>query len=346
MSPKLRQALAASAALLLVPVLLLGSELSRAQDDSAAAADEGSGGEEAAAPAVPVKPRPAEILLRAPLRLTLDVVNTGKHLVAVGERGHILVSNNGRDWAQVPVPVQATLTAVTFTDERNGWAVGHDAVILHTADGGQTWALQNFQPELEKAFLDVMFVDARTGYAVGAFDLFYATTDGGTTWGEVDAAAIREEELYFHGIARLGDGSLIVAGETGMLGISAPGGGSWTRLTSPYEGTFFGVLPYGDKGAILYGLRGNVYVSEDAAAGQWTRIDTGTVASFFGGSRLADGRVLLVGASGAVFVVDARARTVRPLASGLAYSLTTVLPFKGQLLVAGESGPKLVAQAP
>ena len=40
------------------------------------------------------------------------------------------------------MPVSSDLTAVFFVDDKQGWAVGHDGVILHTADGGETWALQ------------------------------------------------------------------------------------------------------------------------------------------------------------------------------------------------------------
>jgi photosystem II stability/assembly factor-like uncharacterized protein len=32
------------------------------------------------------------------------------------------------------------LQSVFFTDNNNGWAVGNGGIILHTADGGDTWA--------------------------------------------------------------------------------------------------------------------------------------------------------------------------------------------------------------
>ncbi len=334
MSPKLRNALLISAAL----TMACGAMGLQAQEES---------GEAAAAPSAPVKPRPSELLPRAPQSLTLDLINTGKHLIAVGERGHILVSNDGAAWAQVSVPVRATLTAVSFIDADNGWAVGHDATILRSSDGGKTWRLQNFEPEKEQAFLDVLFTDAQHGYAVGAFGLFYATTDGGDNWAEVEAAPIREEELYFHSISRLGDGRLFIVGESGMMGVGDAEGGNWKRLTSPYEGTFFGALPHGDKGAIAFGLRGNVYVTDDVSNDKgWSRVETHTIASFFGGSLLPDGRALLAGASGTAMIVDVANKAASPLQSGLSSSLTGALMFKDRLVVAGDSGLRLVAQQP
>jgi len=297
--------------------------------------------EEAAAVAArPSKPVDAELMPRAAQRLTLDVINTGEHLIAVGERGHILVSNDGQQWAQVPVPVQSTLTAVTFVDASHGWAVGHDSSILATADGGRSWQLQNFQPEKETAFLDVVFVDRLRGYAVGAFGLFYATHDGGAHWAEVEAQAVREEELYFHSIIKLNDGSLFIAGETGMLGVSADGV-DWQRLQSPYEGTFFGALPHGGKGALVFGLRGNVYVTDDVRSNQWTRLPLETLSSFYGGALLADGRAVLAGLSGEIVLIDPVGKS-RSVSSGVSYSLAAVLPIKGGLVIAGENGLKRI----
>ena len=51
--------------------------------------------------------------------------------VAVGARGHILVSSDaGATWTQSPhVPTLALLTAVTMLDEQRAWVVGHDETI-------------------------------------------------------------------------------------------------------------------------------------------------------------------------------------------------------------------------
>ncbi|MDB5972394.1 MAG: hypothetical protein JWQ90_4844 [Hydrocarboniphaga sp.] len=286
--------------------------------------------------AAQVKPRASEIMPRASQSLTLAVVNNGKHLITVGDRGQILASNDGLKWAQVEVPVRSTLTAVAFVDDQTGWAVGFDATILKTEDGGKSWMLQNFEPEKETAFLSVAATDRHHAYAVGAFGLFYATSDGGISWAEVAAPAVRDEELSFHSIVRLNDGSLFIAGESGMLGLSS--GGKWQRLKSPYEGTFFGALPRGKKGALIFGLGGTIYVSDDVRSMRWSKLALGTEAALYGGTLLPDGRVLLVGLSGAVWVVDADGKRARPIASGVAFSLCGVAAVNGGLVVVGESG--------
>lgn len=327
-----------------------------AVDDAGAAADQGAEAETPAEPvAAPVKPRPAELARLAARGLMLDVANSGKHLFAVGDRGTVLVSNNSRDWAQVQTPVRSPLAGIAFADENVGYAVGHDAVILKTTDAGKTWLLQNFQPELEKPFLDVIALDADNVIAIGGYGLMYRTTDGGATWNEADAPAIRGDELHLNAISRLGNGSLLVVGEQGTMGVSSDGGGTWEKLTSPYEGSLYGAIPVGSGGALIYGLRGNVYRSDDVKGGQWTQVSVDTVSSFFGGAALPDGGVALVGLAGKVLKLDASGgvlpvvvTTPRTDANGnttdkeVTGSFAAAVAWAGRLVVVGEQGVQSV----
>jgi len=86
---------------------------------------------------------PAMKTLKAPYSMLLDVAAAGDRLVAVGDRGHVVYSDDdGYSWKQASVPVMTALTSVFFVDAMSGWAVGHDAVVLHSNDGGQTWVKQ------------------------------------------------------------------------------------------------------------------------------------------------------------------------------------------------------------
>ena len=134
-------------------------------------------------PIINAQPLDARLAPLASKSLLLDIIEINQSkLVAVGERGHILLSSDGVDWQQAQVPVQVTLTAVYFIDEMHGWAVGHDATILSSKDGGVSWQVQQRLPEVEKPLLDVLFFDRNTGVAVGAYGLFYRTNDGGQHW--------------------------------------------------------------------------------------------------------------------------------------------------------------------
>ena len=312
-----------------------------AEPAAEAAPEAAEAGGEAETPVAEVKPRPAELMPLTPKSLLLDVVKADGQFVAVGDRGGIIASPDGATWTQAQVPVRAALTAVHFPDPQHGWAVGHDAAIVATQDGGKTWALQNFKPELEKPFLDVLFIDASRGFAVGAYGLLYATADGGQTWTEPEAAAIREEELHFNSITRLGNGDLFIAGESGMLGVSSDGE-NWQRLSSPYESTLFGALPVGEKGALIFGLRGNVYITQDVRGGKWTQVQTDSVASMFGGTALPSGELAMVGLNGVILITDGQGQ-VRTLQTPAGTPLSAAIPLDGQLLAVGESGVQILA---
>jgi photosystem II stability/assembly factor-like uncharacterized protein len=136
--------------------------------------------------------------LAAQRSLVLDVTESASRAVAVGERGHVLLSESRSEWRQADeVPTRATLTAVDAVGNKV-WAVGHDGTILHSADGGLSWSLQrqerwsqegfdspDWTPRFASPLLDVLFVDAEHGYAVGAYSLLLRTDDGGTTWRQV-----------------------------------------------------------------------------------------------------------------------------------------------------------------
>ena len=213
----------------------------------------------------PIQPHPAMLSELADQSIVTDIGQAGDTLIAVGERGHILRSTDGKRWSQVESPVSVMLNRVTFVNDQIGWIGGHDATILKTIDGGQSWTLLNYQPELEQAVYDLHFFDADNGLAVGAYDLFWRTEDGGASWSPVDSP-VGQGELHHYSITELADGTLLIAGERSMLARSTDQGQTWERVASPYFGSYFGAVPNGETGAIIFGLRGNVYLLPNIAS--------------------------------------------------------------------------------
>ena len=284
---------------------------------------------------------PAQMMPLASESLLLDAVNAGPRFVAVGERGHVLASLDGHDWVQAEVPTRATLTAVTFADEAHGWAVGHDAVIVHTDDGGQTWSLQNFEPELERPFLDVLFLTPQRGFAIGAYSLFYETSDGGQTWTEHETP-VREDEWHFNAITRLDNGHLVIVGESGTVAVSSDAGETWTSAPSPYAGSYFDAVPFGDAGFMIIGLRGNAYWTTSAEDIVWTQVETGTGQTLLGGASLPGGGAVIVGLNGTVLKTVNNGRAMERLPNGVGVSLNSVLVNNGRLLAVGDRGSHII----
>ncbi|EJM39113.1 putative photosystem II stability/assembly factor-like protein [Pseudomonas sp. GM33] len=268
--------------------------------------------------------------------MVTGLARAGERLVAVGQRGHILYSDDaGQHWQQAQVPVSCDLLAVHFPTPQLGWAVGHDGVVLHSSDGGETWRRQldgrqvgpimlaYYQRQLDghpddadlqtrvadaqrmveegadKPFLDVWFENERVGYIVGAFNLIFRTDDGGLRWTPLLERTDNPGALNLYAVRPVGD-ELFIVGEQGLVMKLDRASGLFEALSTPYNGSFFGVT--GKPGvALVFGLRGNVFRSTDDGA-SWNRIDLGLPLSITASSVTADGRILLVSQAGHVLV--------------------------------------------
>jgi photosystem II stability/assembly factor-like uncharacterized protein len=251
--------------------------------------------------------------------LLLDIAHHDQQFVAVGERGHILTSNNGHQWQQMEVPTLATLTAVDF-NQSHVWAVGHDATIVYSADAGQTWSIQYQEPTLEKPLLDVLFFDENHGIAIGAYGLFLRSKDGGKTWlkevhpellnpDDVEyMAELKQEDESFYlqelqsiipNLNRVSfDGStLYLAGEAGLLATSNDFGVTWQRMEIDYIGSFFDIQLTAAGRLFAVGLRGNLFEWQQE---QWQELDSGTSFTFNSIVSVDSNTTLVLGNNGAM----------------------------------------------
>lgn len=229
----------------------------------------------------------------------MDVALAGDRLVAVGERGHILLSEDfGRNWRQVECPSRTTLTAVYFADPQHGWAVGHENVILASNDGGETWQRQYPDGGIEECYLDVFFHDKQRGFAIGAYGFAQATRDGGSSWEPLEVSM---DELHLNKVTAGPDGRLYAAVEAGELLTSGDAGETWDPLPSPYEGSLFGILPLGPRTLLTYGLRGHVFRSLDGGE-TWDAVVTDSTVLIMDGLRSSTGVIVLAGQSGKFLV--------------------------------------------
>jgi photosystem II stability/assembly factor-like uncharacterized protein len=269
--------------------------------------------------------------------LLLDIAIAGDSLVAVGERGHVVISNDqGQTWTQSLTPTRALLTAVTFPTAQLGWAVGHDGVILATSDGGKTWQRRDSGSDLDTIFLDVLFLDAKRGFIIGAYGKFLSTLDGGETW---TASHPSDEDVHYNRLTRDGAGWLYLAGEAGTLLISRNAGKEWSRLEVPYEGSLYGLIALDRSRLITYGLRGNIFLSTNGGA-TWEPETSDQKVLIMGGTVLKDGRVLLAGVGGNFFIgKDREFKFTLWKPAGFSTSVADLLVVSdGTLITVGEAG--------
>lgn len=305
----------------------------------------------------------------------LDLARAGARLVAVGERGIVLLSDdNGKAWRQAEVPVSVSLTAVQFADANNGWAVGHAGVVLVTHDGGEHWAVQldgrrAAQLELQaarqqltsatdqdaatarvqtaqrlisdgpdKPFLALTFVDDQHGLIVGAYGLAFATADGGRSWQSLMGQIDNPMGAHLYAIARQGK-HWFVAGEQGYLARSDDGGESFAALESPYPGSFFALQMREDGTLLAAGLKGNAFVSTDLGD-SFQPAPVPMPISFSDAIHTDDGQLLLVNQGGALFRTGGQPGTLlEPYGKPLGKPVASVIQAAdGSLVLAGFTG--------
>lgn len=282
----------------------------------------------ASEPAVaPVLQRPA-LLARQPAQAVLiDIARAGQRLVAAGEQGLILLSDDaGKHWRQTSVPVSVSLTALSFPTARQGWAVGHGGSILHTADGGESWTLQldgrqaaervlaavkedpaaterqrkvaegMVADGADKPLLAVHFSNDREGTAVGAFGLVLHTDDGGQTWASWGARLDNPAGNHLYAVVAA-DEQIYIAGEQGVLFSSLDNGAHFKRLRTPYEGSYFAANLSANGDLLLLGLRGNAWRTHDQGE-HWQQVGNPQSASLVASWRVDPVQVMLVDQAG------------------------------------------------
>lgn len=316
-------------------------------------------------PALPVRQPERQFLLAA--------AQVGHRLVAVGERGLVLLSEDlGESWRQAArVPVSVTLTAVSFVNDRQGWAVGHGGTILATSDGGEHWfvqadgvslakaalseaqglgagepggaadrALRSAQALLtdgpDKPLLDVHFENADRGWVVGAYNLFFETRDGGKTWLSARRLIDNPKEMHLYAIRSAGE-QVYLLGEQGQMHRSDDGGRSFKALQSPYAGSWFTLATGVDGSLLAGGLRGHLFRSTDRGE-SWQQVPGVPPISLVSAAPLGAKGMLAANQAGQVFLVGAGGH-LSLLHKSTVSALTGVLPLAdGGLLVTGASG--------
>jgi len=303
--------------------------------------------------------RPA-LAARSPERaVLLGAARAGFRIVAVGERGVVIVSDDGaQHWKQVGVPVSTTLTAVRFADKDHGYALGHGGTVLGTSDGGQSWkrlldGRQLAQVMLaaaksggdaaamksadrfvadgpDKPLLDLLVFDAKRVLVVGAYGIALFSEDGGATWNSWRARLDNPKELHLYAIRQRGD-RLVIAGEQGLVLQSTDRGATFKRVATPYAGSYFTVELPDDRTIVAAGLRGNAWRSPDAGA-NWSRIASPAPVSITASAIGPDGDVLFANQAGMVLaLVDG---VLKPLNTAPLPPLNFLLPLERSRVLA------------
>jgi len=284
------------------------------------------------------------------LLLDVDLLDGGR-LVASGERGHILYSDdNGKSWVQSDVPVIVNIIAANFVSDTTGWAVGHDGVVLKTTDGGESWIRQfdgfkaneqtliqrqkfveSLEAQLEEASddeiedLEFALEEAQFSLEDAQFDL-----DGGSTKPFLD--------VWFKD-----ENTGIIVGAYGQMFETTDGGATWnniaSRLDNPDRFHLNSIVEVQPGSLVVVGEAGLIMRSTDDGA-TWETLESPYDGSFFGAvsTRQLNG-LLVYGLRGHIFRSSDLGDSWEEIEVNTEQTLNSGRAFKdGTIMLVGNNG--------
>lgn len=272
----------------------------------------------------------AEPMPQATNALVLDVaVLEGGRLVAVGERGHVLLSDDrGGTWRQAPVPTRATLTAVAASGDLV-IAAGHDGVIVRSTDAGDSWTRVRedvFDPDSERTtngapLLDVIMLDGNRALAIGAYSLMLVSADAGATWTARSMPAVADAVAADPAGDGDGEGGVDGGDQADAEPADALLFDQDELMLDAEDDPHLNAIARLDGGRLfIVAERGASYLSDDDGA-TWLRRPLPYDGSMFGLEPLGAGRVLAYGLRGNALASDDNGDTWRVLDTGTDLSL-------------------------
>ncbi len=302
-----------------------------------------------ASAAVDLLQRPAYQTVKASKGLLLAVARAGDRIVAAGERGIIVYSDDqGSSWKQATVPVSVTLTSLRFVSPARGWAAGHDGVILRTDDGAKSWHKQfdgNNANSLVLAGLETRVTAAKAALQASAEKTRAADASAleniQNALEDAKASSVFGPSMPLLGLwFRNADEGLAV-GAFGQFFHTLDGGSSWeswsSRIVNPDNLHLNSIEQLANGDLMVAGEAGKLRRSRDAGD-SWETLDTRYPGHLYGSLALASGRTLLAfGFAGRIFrsTDDGRSWTPlpkltnKPIVAGLTLENGTVLLVTG-----------------
>ncbi|WP_416394926.1 WD40/YVTN/BNR-like repeat-containing protein [Allohahella sp. A8] len=295
--------------------------------------------------------------------LLIDVVSAGKRLVAVGQRGHIIYSDDGgKTWEQAEVPVNVLLTAVHFPDADHGWAVGHSGVILHSSDAGKTWTKQFDGDDANKLVItEAEATIEELEAAIAALQAGNGAAKGGK--GSLADLEMQLEEAQYsledaQEDAKLGPTKPLLdvwfqdsqrgfaVGSYGFFFRTVDGGKTWQNYSGNIDNLdrfHLNAINQVTGGTIYIAGEGGIVFRSVDAGESWQTMESPYEGSFFGVTGTGNvNEVLLLGLRGNMFLSTDNGATWDEINSQTDATLTGgMAQSSGRMVVVGNSGVML-----
>ncbi len=201
-----------------------------------------------------------------------------------------------QDWDTLNTNKTAGLTEVTILNEKNFIAVGAEAVVVKSIEGGDTWNDLNVLSTSD-SWETGKFLGEKTGFVGGQFQDLYKTTDGGDTW-----TLESESESFWAVNSVVG----FRGGNSGLCQSTSDSGSNWVDVNLGTTESLLDLLFIDDSTGYIVGNNEAFFTTTDQGV-TWISITLTTNHLYSIVEK--DSLILISGLEGTIFTNDSRVKT-------------------------------------
>jgi len=171
-------------------------------------------------------------------------------------------------WQAVALDTRSNPLDVAFVDDRHGYLVGSNRLIMATDDGGASWQPRQLDlPEDENFRLISIDFRGDEGWIVGQPGLLLHSTDGGSSWSRLFLDTKLPGEPFM--VTATGRNGAELATNVGAVYRTDDGGASWQALVSDASGSVRDLRRSDDGHYVSVSSLGNFFSTWDPGDDRW-----------------------------------------------------------------------------
>lgn len=170
-----------------------------------------------------------------------------------------------------PISTLDRFYGITKSGDDSLWAVGNFGKVIHSADGGDSWAIQTEGQDIN--LQSIAAWDASRAVVVGDRSTVMVTADGGGSWEQIEGLPVEQVNKLIS-VKAFPNGEAWAIGERGTIIKSDDYGKHWQRMRDSEDVGLQGFSRVDEKVWVV-GEFGTILYSADAGNG-WVKQVSGT----------------------------------------------------------------------
>jgi photosystem II stability/assembly factor-like uncharacterized protein len=191
-------------------------------------------------------------------------------ILCVGCTAGKLDSIAANPWEPVTLPTDKTILDITLVGNGpHGWAVGKNATILETTDGGKTWVDKSLDLGESPYNLESVSFSGKEGWIVGKPAILLHTTDEGKTWSEIPLSNQLPGDPRL--VVALGNKQAEMMTDLGAIYRTSDGGRNWKAMVQESIGVIRNVSRSPSGKYVSVSSRGSYYSTWNPGDKAWSQ---------------------------------------------------------------------------